>query len=59
MPTKPDEDFIPLNIENTDIQEILNQYSSALKEVRNFASNVAKWCSEEIHGGEELAPVIL
>jgi len=59
MPTKPDEDFIPRNIENPEIQEILNQYSSALEEVVNFASNVAKWCSEKIHGGEELAPVIM
>ncbi len=59
MPTKPDKDFIPRNIENPEIQEILNQYSLALEEVVNFASNVAKWCSEKIHGGEELAPVIM
>ena len=59
MSTKPNEDFIPRNIENPEIQEILNQYSSALEEVVNFASHVANWCSEKIHGGEELAPVIL
>lgn len=59
MPTKPNENFIPRNIENPEIQEILNQYSSALEELVNFASHVANWCSEKIHGGEELAPVIL
>lgn len=59
MPTKPNEDFIPRNYENTKIQEILNQYSSVLEEVVNFASVAAKWCTEEIHGGEELAPLFL
>ena len=59
MPTKPNEDFIPRNIENSGIQEILDEYSSVLEEVVNFASVVAKWCAEEIHGGEELAPVHL
>ena len=59
MPTKPNEDFIPRNYEDPEIQKILNQYSSALEEVVNFASHAAKWCSEKIHGGEELAPVIL
>lgn len=59
MPTKPSEDFIPRNIGYPEIQEILNQYSSALEEVINFASHVANWCSEKIHGGEELAPLCL
>jgi hypothetical protein len=59
MPTKPNDDFIPRNIENPKIQEILNQYSSALEEVVNFASHVAKWSAEKIHGGEELAPLYL
>lgn len=59
MPIKPNEDFIPRNYENTEIQKTLNQYSSALEEVVNFASVVAKWCAEEIHGGEELAPLHL
>lgn len=58
MPTKPNENFIPRD-KSPEIQEILNQYSSALKEVVNFASIVAKWCAEEIHGGEELAPLQL
>jgi len=59
MPTKPNENFIPREIENPEIQEILNQYSSVLEEIVNFASHVAKWCAEEIHGGEELAPLYL
>lgn len=59
MPTKPNDDFIPRNIENSEIQEILNQYSSALEELVNFASHVAKSCAEKIHGGEELAPLYL
>ena len=59
MPTKPNDDFIPRNIENSEIQEILNQYSSALEEMVNFASHVAKWCAEKKHGGEELAPLFL
>jgi hypothetical protein len=59
MPTKPNEDFIPRDIYDPDFQEILNQYSSVLEEVVNFASHVAKWCSEKIHGGEELAPIFL
>jgi len=58
MSIKPNEDFIPRNI-NPEIQEILNQYSSALEELVNLASNVAKWCTEEIHGGEELLPLHL
>lgn len=59
MPTKPNEDFIPRDIECPEIQEILNQYSSALEEIVNFASRVAIWCAEKIHGGEELAPLYL
>jgi hypothetical protein len=59
MPTIPNNDFIPRNIENSEIQEILNQYSSALEELVNFASQVAKWCTGKIHGGEELAPLHL
>jgi hypothetical protein len=59
MPTKPNGDFIPRNIDDPAIQEILNQYSSSLEELVNFASHVAKWCAERIHGGEELAPLYL
>ncbi len=59
MPTKPNEDFIPRNIEHPGFKEILNQYSSVLEEIVNFASQVAKWSSEKIHGGEELAPLYL
>ena len=51
MPTKPNEDFIPRNIENSGIQKMLDAYSSVLEEVVNFASHVAKWCAEKIHGG--------
>lgn len=57
--SEPNENFIPRNIENPEIQEILDEYSSVLEEVVNFASVVAKWCAEGIHGGEELAPVQL
>ncbi len=59
MPTRPNLDFIPRDIHESEFQEILNQYSSALEELVNFASQVSKWCSEEIHGGEELAPLFL
>jgi len=59
MPTKPDENFIPRNIDDSGIQEILNQYSQALEEVVNFASIVAIWSADKCHGGEELAPLFL
>jgi len=59
MPTKPSLDFIPRDIHETEFQEILDEYSSVLEELVNFASHVAKWCSEKIHGGEELAPIML
>ena len=58
MPIEPNEDFIPRDLP-PEIQEILNQYSSVLEELVNFASVVARWCAEEIHGGEELAPLHL
>ena len=59
MPTKPYLDFIPRDVHETDFQEILDEYSSVLEELVNFASHVAKWCTEKIHGGDELAPVML
>ena len=59
MPTKPNLNFIPRDIDDPEFQEILNQYSYVLEELVNFASLVAKWSTEKIHGGEELAPVIL
>lgn len=59
MPTEPNLDFIPRDIHETDFQEIFDEYSSVLEELVNFASHVAKWCTEKIHGGEELAPIML
>lgn len=59
MPTKPNLDFIPRDIYDPEFQEILDQYSFVLEELVNFASHVAKWCSQKIHGGEELAPLFL
>lgn len=59
MPTEPNLNFIPRDIHKTDFQEILDDFSSVLEELVNFASHVAKWCSEKIHGGEELAPLFL
>jgi len=59
MPTKPNLDFIPRDIHKTDFQKILDEYSSVLEELVNFASHVAKWCTEKKHGGEELAPIML
>jgi hypothetical protein len=56
MPIKPNEDFIPRNIENSGIQEILDEYSSVLEELVNFASVVAIWCTEEIQD-EKLTPL--
>ena len=59
MPTKPYLDFIPRDVYEPEFQEILDEYSSVLEELVNFASHVAKWCTEKIHGGEELAPIFL
>jgi len=59
MPTKPYLNFIRRDIDDPGIQEILNEYSFVLKELVNFASHIANWCTEKIHGGEELAPIML
>ncbi len=59
MPTEPNLDFIPRDINESEFKEILDQYSSVLVELVNFVSHVAKWCSEKIHGEEELAPLYL
>lgn len=55
MPIKPNEDFIPRNIP-PEIQKILNQYSSVLEELVNFASVAAIWCTEEVQD-EKLTPL--
>ena len=54
MPTRANENFIPRNLNNPNVQDILNEYSAALEEVVNIGFNVAYWTSEKIHGGEEL-----
>jgi len=55
MPIEPNEDFIPRNIP-PEIQKILNQYSSVLEELVNFASVAAIWCTEEVQD-EKLTPL--
>jgi len=55
MPIEPNEDFIPRNIP-PEIQKILNQYSSVLEELVNYASVAAIWCTEEVQD-EKLTPL--
>ena len=59
MPTKPIEDFIPREIDNQEIRDLLNHLSSLVEEVVNYGSHVFKWGIESIKGGDETAPVFL
>ncbi len=59
MPTKPIDEFIPREIENQEISDILIHLSSLIEEVVNYGSHVFKWGIESIKGGDENAPVFL
>lgn len=59
MPTKQIEEFIPREIDNQEISDILNHLSSLVEEVVNYGSHVFKWGIESIKGGDENAPVFL
>jgi len=59
MPTKPIQDFIPREIENTELLNILNKFSGIIEEVVNFGSRVFKLCFEAATGKDENIPIFL
>ena len=59
MPTKPIDEFIPREIDNPEVKNVLNHLSSLIEEVVNYGSHVSKWGIESIKEGDENAPVFL
>jgi transposase-like protein len=47
MPTKPIQEFIPIDIDPK-AKEILNQFSSFLEEIVNFCSHVFRWWIDNV-----------
>lgn len=55
---KPVEKFIPRTV-SSDVQKILDSFSSWLEEIVNFGSNIVSWDIEKTKGEEEILPPIL
>jgi len=59
MVTEPIEEFIPRQIEDPKLSEVLNKFSALIDETVNFGSHVFNWCFATIPGGVENIPIFL
>jgi hypothetical protein len=59
MPAEPLVEFIPRDMESSDIKAILDHISSLIEEVVNYGSNVFRWSIDSIKGRDENVPALL
>jgi hypothetical protein len=59
MPTEPNQNFIPRDIDNVEVKKVLELFSSNIEETVNFGSHVFNWTFSSIPGGDENIPIFL
>ena len=58
MLTEPVQEILPTSIDNKEVEELLNQFSNAIREAVNYSTHVFKWCTE-IRGDDTFLPVFM